>query len=318
MLSLLLTHTVQDYGVDGLAHGLASLGQLIDWPNKPTLHGRNVQPYYPKPFDLPEHGWDASRIVDGLRSCVFDVVVIADMSQSTLALVHSWSDHLYQSRERVVFYDGGDERDNRFPIIQTVLGFTPVVHFKRELPIGATWAIPLAFGFPEERIPLLEESNRYGASLIAAAYPHRQQVAEALRNIPEVTISLSSGYHDRLNITQFEGIHRQSLIGISPSGDGWGNLPSGPGWHTYRHLEIAAYGCCPVLDYPTVLWRDGFRDGVECCYFKDDIANIVTDLLHEPGRARSIGLAARQSIIDHHTTRNLAKRVVATIHGADA
>lgn len=302
-----------DYGVDGLAHGLSCLGELIDWPVKPQLHGEGGFPYYPEPFNLPKHGFTAVEQV--FANCeAFDLIVIADASQATLSLINGWRMFLYAHRSRIVFYDGGDDRNSNEHHIATALGFAPKRHFKRELPLGATWALPLAFGFPEERIPAdIDYSRKRGAFCATADTPDRATIGRVLGGIPGVNFQLSNRYDDRLSLSEFRDRYAQALVGLSPSG--FLDLASAGTWMTYRHLEVAALGCCPFLDYPRIQWRNGYENGREAIYYQtpEQAWTLLKKILDEPDRAITIGQAARSRLRADHTTKSLAEYLVRSL-----
>ena len=303
MKALFFTHAGLDFGADGLAHGLSALGELIDWPVKPELHGGNRQPYYPAPFELQQHYYGAAQLCDELNYRDFDVIVIGDASLDTLARVRELREFIAPLSDRLVFYDGADDCTDKLSLVMSVTGLRPVLSFKRELPIGAHWALPLAFGFPEERIDTVTTQGRTGVCMIAASYPHRQHYARALQSAGIAGVRLSTGYESRIPIEDHGRAYAAASVGISVSG---------AGWMTYRHLEVAAFGCCPIMDLPSIQWEHGFMDGTECryCTGEADLVAIARELLNDPKEARRIASNAQRTLRTFHTTRALAERVV--------
>ena len=89
--------------------------------------------------------------------------------------------------------------------------------------------------------------------------------------------------------------------------------PEGYGYECYRTYEMAALGCVPILQYPTIQRHAPFADGESVLhYFIDDdsLYHVVKRALDDRNKLREIGRRAREHVVAHHTHSALGKHVL--------
>jgi hypothetical protein len=316
---LFLTDPSPDYGPDYLYDGFCELlgdGHVIDWPPKPSLH---LSEGAPATFDCdlhrPQHDWSAERVAQALRDGTFAAVIVPTVRGEVRSQLRSWARAglLNASRDRLVAYDAEDHPHNTQPLFTECLGAAPVAYFKRELPVGANWATSLPFGYPASRqVPVgeREPSVVYSAHLWDWCTPDstRAQLREGLRELGVVMPPDGS----RWDVAENHAANRSALIAVSPAG---------LGYHTNRHLEIIADGCCPVLEdghQPRAGAPCGIQglSGIVTPLFRtaDKALRIVQQLLADSIAAHALAEVAQAWWLRHHTTRHRAETVWCAIH----
>ena len=313
---LLFTDRDPDYSADYLAHGFCSLlgaSHVVDFPRKSGLHWQG-EPEFDCNVNLDTAVQSQDEIEQSLRDGRYDLVVIPSMRGVVPQRLYFWRELLRRNADRIVYIDGEDHAIDTRPLFVQTAGVAPAAYFKRELPIGESWAKPMAFGYPAERVAPIGSRRTPGIysaflwSWVAERGGLRIKLADALRGIPGFDVASTTDYTQRMPVTQEHVRSRQALIGVAPAG---------AGYHTNRHLSIAADGCCPLIERPYRTWIDAPTDGIECVYFKDEIDCVeqAEALIAEPQRAREIADAAQRWLLNWHTTLHRAKTAWDAIHG---
>jgi hypothetical protein len=258
-------------------------------------------------LSLDTPAWNQLQVEAALRDGTFKLIVIPTIRGVVPQRLYFWRDLLRRNADRIVYYDGEDHAADTSTVVEQTMGFKPAAYFKRELPIGETWALPLPFGYPTERIV---GPSRYARNVIYTAHiwdwcgpdSLRVRLREALRDM-EAYIPA-----ERLSVAEDHTAHRNCFIAISPSGRGY---------HTNRHLQVVADGCCPVIERPWMQWPDAFVDGTECRYFRNeaDCIDIVRELLSNPRQAHAVAQSAQKALVERHSTLCRAKTVWGSVHG---
>ncbi len=306
---LVLTDKDRDYGSDYLTHGLCALlgaSNVVDFPRKPSLHW-TAEPVMDCDLDLDTLALNQDEVETALHDGLFKLVVISTLRGVIPQRLYFWRELLRRNADRIVYCDAEDHAMNTVTVVTETMGFKPAAYFKRELPIGETWARPLPFGYPAERVVSVDQ-QRNGVAYTAHIWDWcgpdslRVRLKTALHDFMAVHPS------ERLSVMADHGLHRCSLIAVSPSGRGY---------HSNRTLQMIADGCCPVIERPWMQWPEALVDGVECRYFRDemDCVDIVQDLLNNPEQAHAMAKAAQQALIERHSTLCRAKTVWEAIHG---
>lgn len=319
-LILFLTDVSRDYGPDYLAHGFDALGHtVIDWPPKPSLHWTE-SPLFDCDVNIPPHELSETEVYARLGAGAFDMIVMPTLRGTVPKMVEQWHHMgaLRAYRDRIVAIDAEDHYMNTRPLYAEALGADPAAYFKRELPIGERWALPLPFGYPEERIVPLGDTPRPARVVyMAEVWPWavgglRERIGEELtRTLNGRAFVACTRTHQgdrRVSVADYHAQHRKALVAVSPAGQGY---------MTNRHLEIVADGCCPVLERPSIEWPHAFEDGTECRLFWEEFGCVeaVADLLAEPAQAHEMARAAQAALRAHHTTRARAATAWEAIHG---
>lgn len=311
---LFLCDASDDYGPDYLAHGFNALGwRVVDWPRKDALH--TTADNFDCNVNLPEHGLKFDDLCEMLTESKFDLIVFPTLRGKVPTTV-TWlrRKDLLKAPDRIVCYDAEDNGRNSLPLFTEILGFRPAHYFKRELPPGETWATPLPFGYPEERVQPLGDIERlpqvaYAVELWPWALGGlRDRLGEMIKREfgGRARVNMSQGGMRRLSVSQYHAVNRSCSVAVSPAG---------AGYHTNRHLEIIADGCAPVLELPWMQWPNAPADGEEAMYFRneEDAVESVRVLLGDPARAHEMAKAAQRCLLAHHTTRRRAEQVVEVV-----
>jgi len=80
---------------------------------------------------------------------------------------------------------------------------------------------------------------------------------------------------------------------------------------------MAALGCVPILQYPTIQRHAPFADGESVLhYFIDDdsLYTVVKRALEDRNKLRDMGRKAREHVVAHHTHSALAQHVLDRLH----
>ena len=313
---LFLTDTDPDYAADYIAHGLCSLlgpQQVVDWPRKPGLHWQG-EPEFDCNCNLETAIQSQDEVEQFLRDGSYDLVVVPTLRGVIPQRLYFWRELLRRNADRVVYVDGEDGASDTRPLFEQMANLAPAAYFKRELPLGETWAVPLPFGYPVERVQPLDGPRAIRGIYSAFLWDWvpqdglRKQLALALADLQGFTVVSTTDYQRRVTVKHEHELSRKALVAVAPAG---------AGYHTNRHLSIIADGCCPVLEYPWRQWPDAPVDGIECCYFKSvvECVDMVASLIDEPSRAREMAAAAQRWLLAGHTTKHRALTVWDSVHG---
>ena len=351
MKILILTSSDPDYGADYIYDGFRCLNaEVTEFPYKPSYH-RTVQEEMNRTFDC-EFSWTDHDIYRGkiatvpweiveaqLRDRYFDLIVVPTLRPPTEHWLQRWahSGLLPLNKDRIVYCDGEDDGFDSMPRFMLYAGGQqPAAYFKRELPIGdKSFARPLPFGYPRYRTYWLAKgegraAKRQNKAIYAAhiwgldslrsgggpgTHMRRRLANHLLKkwgehsDVDVLTTGAAATMEWKLPMRKYHDLNRTYAVAISPAG---------AGYHTNRHFEIMADGCCPVYEKPWVQWPNAPIDGVHCRYFSDELecADIVAELLADPEGTAAMALAAQTLFVDHHTTEARAWQIWEAIYGS--
>lgn len=310
---LFLTDSAPDYGADYLYDGFCCLygpENVVEWPRKWNLHRPCGEQ---RVFDC-DSSWPASGLMSELQANLFkgwSAVVVPSLRCGQA--ITSLKSALAFNQEHLVYYDAEDHNCDTLAQFVALAGVVPAAYFKRELPIGATWAKPLPFGYPGYRITPPTAMMRKGAVYAAHIWEWarggmRETLADILAKDDRVTVNASRTSGDRLTVEQYHSMNRRALVAV---------VPAGLGSQTNRHLEVVADGCCPIIERLTVQWPDFFVEGKECLMFStaEECAQLVSDALKHPDKAMEMAERAQRKLIEKHTTLARARTVMEAIGG---
>lgn len=314
---LILTDSDPDYGPDYLTHGFCSLlgaENVVDWPRKRGLHWKE-DALFDCHVDLDTAVMSQDEVHSALRDRTFNLIFIPTLRGTVSHQLYYQREMWKLNADRIVYYDAEDHAMDTRPLFFQMAGIEPAAYFKRELPIGETWATPLPFGYPAERVVTKREGRQF--SFVYTAHLWEWCGTESLRRKLYVALRRELGAitnpdvhgRDRVSVKVNHQYNRQALIAVSPAGQGYG---------TNRHLEIIADGCAPVIERPWRQWPNAPEHWGECLYFKEEIECVehVRELLNEPQRATEMAKAAQACLLRHHTTKHRADQVWRSIHNA--
>lgn len=315
---LILTDVSRDYGADYLAHGLcAAFGErnVVECPRKASLHWTEP-PIFDCDVNLNTREMSESQIHEWLNMGKFDLVVIPTLRGVVPQMLMRWRDLLRRNADRVAFCDMEDHANNMEPAVRELLGFRPAAFFKRELPIGETWARPFPFGYPAERIRPVDVTSDRPRGVVYAAHVWDWATGKLRDRLgPELLrafngradVLATRGDDQRRSISDYHAANRRALVAISPAGQGY---------HTNRHLEIIADGCCPLYERPWRQWPDAPQEGAHCVYFRDELEAVdaARELMNDHAAAIEMAQAAQAWLLDGHTTAHRAREVWGAVH----
>ena len=314
---LLITDNSPDYGADWLSHGLVELagpGKVVDWPRKASLHWSVGEPQFDCCCSLDTARLSTDETAQYLRDGTFDLIVVPTLRGNVPQRLYFARDLFRRNADRIVYYDAEDNSRDSLPLFVDTVGFRPVAYFKRELPLGETWAQPLPFGYPAERAHPPSSARPFVGTYDAFLWEWvgdrlRKRLANELRKLQNFGVFATSNSAERMSVTTNNQRLRLSRLAVSPAGHGY---------QTNRHLGIVAAGCCPIIEGPPwVEFPDQFIRGVDCLYFKDEVecVDAVRDLIEQPEWALELAQAAQLKFLDHHTTKHRALTVWQSVHG---
>lgn len=114
---------------------------------------------------------------------------------------------------------------------------------------------------------------------------------------------------ERLDLAEFHRRVAQAWLAWSPAGIGW---------DCSRHYEIACLGTVPLINYPTIVRDQPFRDGEHCILYgvePGELSRAVRTALQDKPRLARIGAAAADHVFAHHTFKARAERVAIAVLG---
>ena len=89
--------------------------------------------------------------------------------------------------------------------------------------------------------------------------------------------------------------------------------PEGSGWDCFRHYEAGFAGSVPLMNAPTIFRYKPLPEGESALYYfieGDDLGHKIRQALGNRERLVQMGLAARQHILQWHTTDAIGRYVV--------
>lgn len=332
------------YGSDNLLSGLfTELGtaNVYDWPEKDNVHLPSIaardacaissDACWPR----KRHGFDA------VAAC--DVAIIATHPDAPDATAIAAACSRLPRSMPIAAIDASDRVENHRNFYEAVAGRPLAAYFKREYPIGETWAKTYAcpLSYPASRVGELPEksliafyvaTNHGGGApgvprtaivsdLAAKATEAKWQVryqAESPQILianaaadtsprPVIVAQLHLSQENRPTPEQYHARMAEALIGIS-----WNGADN---WDCLRHWENFAYGLCQVAETPRIQIPNVPQDGAHCFYVNtpDAVAPLVWALLHDEDTARRVARDGRAHFLKHHSSEARARYVLKTL-----
>lgn len=300
------------YGTDHLLTGFFNvLGQenVFDYPEKDCVHLPSIEARDECQIDSDStHPRKDHALGDVARDC-------------DLAVLTSCRGDLYEICKRVphsvpfVAVDFGDALGNFRQPYEQVAGRTLAAYFKRELPLGEDFAIPLPLSYPASRVPnpMPEKANQvfYHATEHGGGAPGipRRLIANALRvslAVEQIDVELYPGQSKgtRPSPEEYHARMAESLIGIS-----WNGAVN---WDNNRFWENFAYGLCQVAERPRIHMRHQPEDGLHCLYVDkpEEVAPLVKELLEDQEYTRLVARDGHQHFLKYHSSERRAEYVL--------
>lgn len=299
-----------DYGVDWLYAGFRQLAgdgvEIYDWPEKPPLH--LTQGTERDDCNIDSDQWWPRRdygLTDVLREPLDSDLVILTAADPALASAC----RMIPSRVPLVGVDMGDALGNRRDEYEAVAGRRLHAYFKRELPLGSTWAIPLPLTYPQVELltvgrwRLCYHATDHGGG--APGIPRRRIVERLRELLPETILDVAlypgQGKGTRPDPDEYHRHLNKALVGIS-----WNGAPN---WDCNRFWENFAYGVAQVAERPRIQIPDAPLHRTHCLYATtpDEVAELAAWLMQHPGIARDIAAKGNAHFLQYHQTSARAR-----------
>jgi Glycosyl transferases group 1 len=170
---------------------------------------------------------------------------------------------------------------------------------------------PLSYGSPNPLAPVASKEKTADV-FFAGAVANNSTVRSD--GIEELLALRDEGYvidvpEGRLDMAEFHRRVAQAWLAWSPGG---------LGWDCSRHYEIAWLGTVPLMNYPTIVRDEPFRDGQHCVLYgaePGELARAVRAALADKERLARMGAAAAEHGLCHHTAKARAERVAIAVLG---
>lgn len=216
----------------------------------------------------------------------------------------------FQHSARVALIDGNDRADD-------LRGSIPHhVYFKRELPQGATWAVPIPFTYPARRIPKepLPRKMRvvyYASDAGKTADARMRIVSELKRTLGDAADCAT--LDDRSVRPKPEELHHKlwtSMIGVH-----WNPYAAQRGEHGWwgnRFVENLAFGVACIAMRPWVEIPHPYTDGENVIWVDrpEDVAVRAAELMDDVERCLRIAKAGHAHFLKYHSAEAVARYVI--------
>lgn len=319
------------YGEDFLLAGLYNTfgaDSVFDFPEKDCVHLPSIEArddcQLASDQCLPRKNF---RIEDIAPHCDLAILTAPDPR-----LYYALS--LVPSTVPIVAVDFGDALGDFKQRYEDLCRRRVAMYYKRELPLGASFALPMPLSFPESRVPnpLPEKKNRifYHATSHGGGDPGKPRLRMAIG----IALSLRCELGTELTRSD-DGLtvrvqHPQADIWLTP-GQARGTRPSpeqyhaelaksligihyncAPNFDALRFHENFAFGLCQVAERPRIQMLNMPEDSKHCVYVDkpEDVPGMVLELLQDEPRARQIAAAGRELWSKHHSSERQAERIV--------
>lgn len=301
-----------DYGIDYLLDGLrehCGADNVLDWPEKPCLHLAPGAPrdactidsdaWWPSKGDVDIAEWAQRADLVILGQSLEDPPGNAEANRvlrdfvplTTPVLALDMSDHV---------------RDRRYEY--AAVACRPFLYAKRELPLGADWAIPCPMTYPASRVPnpmpvkfprLVYHATHHGEQ--PPGVPRKLMVGQILGrpDIPKthIDVALYPSQENRPTPEEYHDKMARGLIGLAYNG--------APNWDNNRVWESFAHALCLVSERPRIEIPNPPQH-LRHAYWVDspeEVAPAVAMLLKAPGWAAAIADAGHKHFLAHHCSQ---------------
>lgn len=306
-----------DYGTHFLATGLIdALGfeNFFDWPEVACLHLPSLSHRDECQIDS-DQCWPVKGHTTAAALAVADVAIIAVgiTYVNSPAFVHAsavcrW---IPQSMP-IIGLDMTDEVVDQRSLYEQAAGRRLAAYFKRELPRGATWGIPLPFSYPASRVTqnhhVKEHKVFYWASdqgTGSASFARAALVSSLRQHLPPhvLDVSLTGGQYvsQRGTPEEYHEHMAKSMLGVSYNG--------AKNWDCNRFWENFAYGLCQVAQRPTIAIPNEPEHGKHCWYVDspEQVGPAVKMLWEDGTLAREMAQAGHDHFLAHHSSEKRAR-----------
>jgi glycosyltransferase involved in cell wall biosynthesis len=296
--------------MDTLYHGLCTLlgkHNVVEYPWKPTLHGKNIEAAnnYPCVFNYPGEPTPVDQLEQELRRGGFDLILYGDVVQMAYGrdvkrLVNA------NPSIPVVLYDTWDDC---YTPIETVLNYIGRKQFdlifKREMLDGVDYGpdtFPLPFGYAKKTNCTMSNNPQKKQLFWAGKkeFGLRPLYIQSLEN--RLGHCLDQHY-DQLT---YQSELRSSHIGLSFFGCGFDSV---------RFWELPAHSVMLMAERPPIQIPHNFKDGQTAVFF-DDLPEMEAKLdyyLNRPNEVARISAAGQAHYLKHHTCVSRARQMLGRV-----
>lgn len=308
-----------DYGVDWLYYGLRQLSDVIvhDVPQKASLHctpDKNGLPIRDACQIDSDQAWPYRVPQSGVAE-EYDVAVLAVSFPLTPYVTGAIKDACRQVPlcVPIVALDYSDAVRDQRALYDGLAGRAVAAYFKRELPHGADWGIPMPLSYPKPGLPPTDYATRSGVFYHATDHnggspgiPRRQIVRDLVRLLSssEMDVALYPSQEGRPTPEEYSLRKQQRLVGIS-----WNGADN---WDCNRFWSNFACGLAQVAETPRIQIPDPPEHGVHCLYAStpDKVGVLVRSLVRKPELATEIAQRGHEHFVQHHSSEARARYFV--------
>lgn len=316
-----------DYAAGFLFDGFATVCDTVLWPRTPYLvlpeDPKRSGSRYPDPSTRDachldcDQAWPESIV--GSDDAVFGDLAAGnfDLIVGTTSAIESYRAARNRNAHDApcALIDGSDSGQRRDDGAGGVL-------FKRELPIGATWAHPCPLTYPLRRVVLTDSQPRSGVVYCTSVHGGqagaRCTIAEGLESTEDAFVATDD---DRARRPSLEALHERlgrGLVGIH-----WNPLvpvsslrqETDSGWDGNRLHENLAFGVAVVSLRPFIqIPEPAFVHGEHLIYVDSPEEAIAEAkwLLSDPWTALDIARKGQLHFMQHHSSVARARYVAKT------
>ncbi len=309
---LIITHEQSDYGLDTLYDGLCTVlgsDKVVEFPWKPTLHGRSPEKTYGYPclFNHPGEPMTLEDVCRQLEEGYFDFVFVVDTLRTLgPAMLTPLMEALGDTPLFIV--DTWDESGDYYGVILEHIGRGAAQgYFKREMLTCGGYVpntYPLPFAYPDSLIP----DGIDGARREAVFWAGKRLCGLRSLYLDHLETAFGMRFEKTYNQNEYvQALHR-ARIGLNFFG---------LGFDTVRYWELPAHGCMLFSERPPIRIPHNFRDGESGVFF-DDLADFERKLryyLAHPDEVRVIARAGHEHLKRYHTASARARQLLGRIQG---
>jgi len=305
-----------------LYDGLRVLGhEVVSYPEAPWLHlkgphERDSCAADNDQFWLPDAPCDVVQdLAEGRFDLVFDVDAFTQPRYvQSLARV-------LPAATPLVIVDGTDSAGDNRGAAQVAWSRTPAAYFKRELPLGASWALPCPLTYPRRRVVRPDPARRgviYYVALHAGTAPMREHIAHGLQArldaLADVRTTPGQGGRPSPEAYHAVAVHRAVGIHWNPTAWPVTDHAHQSGWDGNRFWENLALGLAPVSLRPFIEFPQGteFTDNLDVLWADtaEEVVEKAVVLVRDHERATALAYAAQTTFLAHHTSDKRAAYVL--------
>ena len=158
---------------------------------------------------------------------------------------------------------------------------------------------PWAIGFSSDQ-PRLPEASFPEKTIDVFVATGLNSATARIQGLTELKALAAQGV--RIFFPESRLPHDEYMRVMSQSWITWS--PEGFGWDCIRHYEAPAAHSVPLMNRPTIVRCRPMMEGTHALFYDADLpgslAQVIREALRDPARLKTMALAARQHVAEHH------------------